>query len=98
MNAKQALVHGTLHPDGTLQLDEPPPLAAGPVEVLIRTLPSGPDGVETWWAWLERAHAERVAQGQSCRSKEAIDADRARQRDADDARQRALHDLHSPRE
>ncbi len=76
MNATQALVHGTLQPDGTLQLHEAPPLPAGPVEVLIRALPPGQIGAETWWAWLERAHAERLAQGQACRSKEAIDADR----------------------
>ena len=98
MNAMQVLVHGTIQADGTLRLKEAPPLPAGPVEVLIRALPPGQNGAETWWTWLELAHAERLAQGQACRSKEAIDADRARQRELDEQRRQSIANTQAPQE
>jgi hypothetical protein len=78
MNASQVLVRGRLKPDGTLELDETPALPAGPVEVLIRLQPPAHEGAETWWEYLQRSRAELLAQGQTFRRKEEIDADRSR--------------------
>ena len=80
MNATQVLVQGTLKPDGSLVLDESPQLPSGPVEVLIRVRRAANGGAESWWDYLQRARAELIEQGQSFRTKEEIDDDRARLR------------------
>jgi hypothetical protein len=95
MNAEQVLMQGTLRPDGTVLLAQAPPLPAGPVEVLIRVIPdSGPPG-ETWWEYLQRARAELLAKGQTFRTKEEIDADRARARLCDEERRQTLQRMQS---
>ena len=98
MNVSQVLVKGTLKTDGTLELSEVPTLPAGPVEVLIRMQPPAADNAETWWEYLQRRHAELRAEGQTFRSKDEIDADRARQRSMDEARRRSLRGLQAPQE
>jgi len=96
MNVSQVLVSGTLKTDGTLDLDEKPALPAGPVEVLIRAQPAKSEGGESWWEYLERGRAELLVQGQTFRSSEAIEADRVRARQADEARRRALECRQTP--
>ncbi len=86
MNAAQVLVQGTLKSDGTLELDEKPALAAGPVEVLIRAQAAADGTTDSWWEYLQRGRAELLAQGKTFRTKEEIDADRARRREDDEAR------------
>src|SRR4051794_20541396 len=92
MNGNQVKVRGTLKPDGTLELQEALTLPPGPVEVVIRALPTEDesDGKEGWLEYLQRAWEEAVARGRRFRSKDAIDADRARERELDEARERAL--------
>src|SRR5205809_1015096 len=98
MNAVQVMVRGTLKPDGSLELLETPSLPPGPVEVLIRVVPTLKEGEESWFEWLVRARAEMVAKGFQPRSKEEIDADFAREREMDRERDAELERLQSPRE
>jgi hypothetical protein len=98
MNTAQVLVRGELTPEGTLVLEETPPLPAGPVEVLIRALPPTGAVDESWWDYLQRSRAEMLAQGQTFRTKEEIDADRARARTAEEERRRNLRRSQPPPE
>jgi hypothetical protein len=93
MHASQVLVQGTLKPDGTLELDEKPPLPAGPVEVLIRSQLQVGGEKESWWEYLQRARQELLAQGKSFRSKAEIDADRDRERNAEELRRQSIERL-----
>lgn len=63
MNVTQIVVRGTLKPDGTLELAEKPALPAGPVEVVIRQVPTTPPEVENGWQHLQRMRAEMEALG-----------------------------------
>lgn len=63
MNPNQAVVQGTLRPDGTLELKTKPDLPMGPVEVTIRALAAPPANGEGWWAFLQRARQELAANG-----------------------------------
>lgn len=90
MKISQIVVQGNLKPDGTLELKERPNLPAGPVEVVIRTQPNASENAETWWDFLQRSHAEMVAQGYKFRSKDEIDADRDRQRSRDELRRQSI--------
>jgi hypothetical protein len=96
MNAAQVLVHGTLKPDGTLELQDTPSLPAGPVEVLIRAVPAIGPPTETWLQFLQRGRAELLAQGEVFRSKEDIDAEFARERLRDDEAEGDMERLQSP--
>jgi hypothetical protein len=98
MNAAQAIVHGTLKPDGTLVLEEAPPVPAGPVEVLIRALPDAATASEGWWDYLQRSRAEMLARGHTFRTREEIGADRARARAADSERRQGIQQLQSSQE
>lgn len=90
MNAAQVLIHGTLNTDGTLTLEHTPQLPAGRVEVLIRALPDSPPAMETWWEFLQRSYAEAVAHGHVPRTREVIDAERARVRALGDTRRQGI--------
>ena len=61
MNAFQIAIDGTLKPDGTLELNEIPNLAPGPVDVLIRKQIAPTGTSESWWEFLERGRAELLA-------------------------------------
>ena len=98
MNASQVRVPGTLRPDGTLELNHIPKLPPGPVEVLIRLQRPVNGETETWWEYLQRDHAERIAEGQKIPTKEEIDADRDRQRASDEARRQGPGDMQAARE
>ncbi len=52
---------------------------------------------ETWWEFLQRSHAEMLAQGHTFRTKEEVDADRARDRAADEERRQTIERLQSSR-
>ncbi len=93
MNATQILTSGTLKPDGTLELNEKPALAPGPVQVLIRAQPKMDGGSESWWEFLQRSRAELLAEGYAFRSKEEIDADLSERRNADERRLQSIQNL-----
>ena len=68
------VLRGVLRPDGSLELASTPELPAGPVEVVLRTVPR-PSG-ENWWEYLQRIRAESEASGRAFRSAEEIHAER----------------------
>jgi hypothetical protein len=81
MGTEQVVVRGTLKPDGRLELDSPPNLPAGPVEVVLRSLSSPAQSREDWWEYLQRARAESEG---PYRTEEEIEAERQDFRRGDD--------------
>jgi hypothetical protein len=76
MTPAEVIIKGTLKADGTLELAERPALPTGPVEVVIRTLPTAvAPPQENWWEYMQRARAELEAAGHGFRTKEEIDAE-----------------------
>jgi hypothetical protein len=63
MNTTPVVVKGVVKPDGTLELESPPELPVGPVEVIVRALPQPAQAAEGWWPYLQRIRAEREAAG-----------------------------------
>jgi hypothetical protein len=84
MPTDQVIVRGTLKPDGSLELESPPNLPAGPVEVVLRSLSSPDQSSEDWWQYLQRARAESEAAGGPFRAKEDIDKEWQAFRNGDD--------------
>ena len=84
MATVHVVVRGTLKPDGRLELDSPPNLPAGPVEVVLRSLASPDPDNEDWWQYLQRVRAELEAAGEPFRTAEAIDQERQDFRGDDD--------------
>jgi hypothetical protein len=75
MSALQVVIRGTLTSDGSLVLAERPSLPSGPVEVIIRSLPTADTASEDFLHYLQRARAELEAAGTGFRTKEEIDAE-----------------------
>jgi hypothetical protein len=67
-------VEGTVHEDGTLELDKKLSLPAGRVKVTVKPVPATPPG-EDLWNVLERIWAEQKARGYVPRTREEIDAE-----------------------
>ena len=76
MATDQVVLRGTLKPDGSLELDNPPDLPAGPVEVILRSLSSATQNGGDWWQYLQRARAELEAAGGPFRTTEDIERER----------------------
>jgi len=76
MATVHAVVRGILKPDGSLELDRPPNLPAGPVEVVLRSLASSEPSTEDWWQYLQPVRAELEVAGGPSRTAEAIDRER----------------------
>jgi hypothetical protein len=80
MSPIQVVIQGTLHPDGTLELDEKPNLPPGKVQVMLQPVqepgPTGPG----WWDALQKIWKEQDARGFKRRSREEIDAQIAAER------------------
>ena len=74
MSTEQVVVHGTLKPDGTLELLEKPAIPVGPVEIVIRALRVGRAGEEDWWQFLQRVRGELEAAGHQFSTGEEINA------------------------
>jgi hypothetical protein len=86
-------VRGTLKPDGTLELDEKPPLAVGRVKVTIQPEASGSE-VESLMQLMARIWADQRTRGQVSRSKEEIDAAIAGFREEAHEEMQAIEKLH----
>jgi hypothetical protein len=84
MATDQVVVQAILKPDGRLELDSPPNLPAGPVEVVLRSLPSPAQSREDWWQYLQRVRAESEAAAGHYRTEEEIEAERQVFRRGDD--------------
>jgi hypothetical protein len=91
MSALQVVIRGTLTPDGSLELVERPSLPPGPVEVIIRSLPTVNTTSEDFLQYLQRARLELEAEGASFRTKEEIDAELEELRTGD----KRLEDVYS---
>ena len=82
MNLKSAVVQGTLKDDGTLELDEKPPLAPGRVQVtiLLMSSPAVAQPRRTILDVLDEIHSAQEARGYRGRSIEEMEADEAARR------------------
>ncbi len=65
MNLTEAVIEGTLKPDGTLELDEKPNLPPGRVQVQVQS--AVVPAQEDWWQYLQRCRAELKASGATFR-------------------------------
>jgi hypothetical protein len=86
MSLESVVVMGTLKSDGTLELDERPPLAPGRVQVAIlptRTPAAGQTG-RTVLDVLDDIHAAQAARGYRGRSLGEMEADEAERRAEED--------------
>jgi hypothetical protein len=63
MSVQEIVIGGTLKPDGTLELDQKPDLAAGRVTVVLRQEAKEEAPKEDWWQFMQRIRAEREASG-----------------------------------
>jgi hypothetical protein len=85
-------VEGTLHSDGTLELDEKPTLPPGRVKVVLQTLPQ-PTGKQDPLGVLQAIWADQKARGYQPRSVEEIDAALNQMRDEWEEHQKSLEEL-----
>ena len=87
MNLNVAVVHGTLRDDGTLELDEKPPLAPGRVQETILPMPAPAVAQprRTILDVLDEIHAAQQARGFYGRSFKEMEADEAQRRAEEDA-------------
>ena len=92
MSLSEAVVEGTLTPDGRLELDQKPKLASGRVQVIVRTLPELPDG-DPFWDMMKSIRAEQKARGHVPWSVEEIEAERREMREGWARRQEAIERL-----
>jgi hypothetical protein len=95
MSCKQIILEGTVHSDGTLELDERLPLPAGRVRVTVQTddVPEPPNQVR-FWDMMERIWADQKARGHVPRTREEIDAEISQLREEADEEVRAVERLH----
>ncbi len=84
----EVVVHGTLTPDGRLEIDQPVALPPGEVRVIVQTLSAQPkkDVMEV----LNRIWAERKEKGLQGRTAEQVDADINAMREEWEDRRREL--------
>ncbi len=82
--SKSEIVRATLNPDGSLKLNSPARLSAGPVEVVLRPLPAAVETKEDWWQYLRRVRADAEAGRGPFRTEEEIERDRESVRGGDD--------------
>jgi hypothetical protein len=68
---------GALRSDGTLELDAPPRLPPGPVEVRLRVVPSAGHHRQVWWEYLLTARNAAEQERRPFRSAEQVEAERA---------------------
>jgi len=68
------VVHGTLRPDGTLELREKLDLPAGPVRVTVETV-GQPVQPERFWSMMQAIWSNLRTSGRNPRTREQIDAE-----------------------
>ena len=95
MSQETLEVQGTVHPDGSLVLDEKLKLPAGRVRVTVRTQYE-PDQVDParFLAMMERIWTDQKARGHVPRSREEIDAEINQLRDEAEEEMQAAERLH----
>jgi hypothetical protein len=93
MRTSQVVIRGTLTSDGSLVLAERPSLPSGPVEVIIRSLPTADSASEDFLHYLQRARAELEAAGTGFRTKAEIDAELEELRSGDKRLEEVYHQI-----
>ena len=94
MIVTEAVIEGTLLPDGTLELDEKPNLAPGRVRVVLRQeaeviLPKD----DPFWDMMKSIWAGQKARGHVPRSTEEVEAERQETREGWEERQQTIEQL-----
>src|SRR5438477_12997334 len=92
MHEMQAVVEGTIKPDGTLVLDQPANVRAGRVQVIVQALPDLPQG-DPFWDMMKSIWAGQKARGHIPRSAEEVEAERHETRESWEERQQAIERL-----
>jgi hypothetical protein len=90
----QAVLEGTLKPDGTLELDERPSLPAGRVRIVLLSLSPSAAPRPGWWEVLQEIWSEQAASAHKPRTKEQIDAATNALRNEWEERLQALQQIH----
>jgi len=63
MSANVIVARGVVKSDGSLELEGHPKLPVGPVEVVVRALPTAAAPKEDWWEFMQRARRELEESG-----------------------------------
>jgi hypothetical protein len=63
MILNEAVIEGTLNPDGTLELDQKPNLPPGRVKVVLQSEVESPRPLEDWWQFMQRSRRELESSG-----------------------------------
>ena len=92
MSGMQAVIEGTIKPDGTLVLDEPANVRAGRVQVIVQALPDLPDG-DPFWDMMKSIWAGQKARGHIARTADEVEAERLEAREGWEQRQQGLERL-----
>jgi hypothetical protein len=92
VNLEEAIVEGTLRPDGTLELDCKPNLPPGRVTIRVQSLPQLPDG-DPFWEMMKEIWAGQQARGHVPRSVAEVESERQQSRNEWDLRQQAIERL-----
>ena len=95
MNFTEAVIAGTIQPDGTLTLDENPNLSPGRVTVVVRQEFEAKPTSEDWFQFLQRMRTEREASGYPFMNEEETSAYAAWLREPDQV-DAMLHSFESP--
>ena len=96
MSTLQVVIKGTLKGDGSLELAERPSLPAGPVEVIIRSLPTADTAAEDFLQYLQRIRTELEVAGAGFRTKEEIDTSLEELRSGDNRLEDVYNQLKAP--
>lgn len=92
MTLSEAVIEGTLTPEGTLELDQKPNLRPGRVQVTLVSLPELP-AEDPFWQMLRAIWAGQKTRGHLPRSVAEVEAERRRLGDEWDERMRELERL-----
>jgi hypothetical protein len=92
MSPSEVAIEGTLHPDGTLQLDEKPNLAPGRVKVILQPAGAGTPRRRGLADVIDEIRQDQQARGFQGRSAEEIEAGR---REGEDEYERKMQTLRS---
>src|SRR4051794_36439118 len=74
MSAPQVEVTGTLHPDGTLVLDQKPNLPPGKVRIVVQPVPETAPPTETLMEFVQRSRRELEAAGSHLMNEQELNA------------------------
>jgi hypothetical protein len=92
MSPRDVVIEGSIQPDGTLVLDEPAPLPAGRVQVIVQPLPDLPPG-DPFWDMLQSIWTGQKARGFVPRPADLVEAERQESRQQWDERLHAIRQL-----